>query len=66
MDNIRTRSFWDYVTEESRRKEIAVLGTAYRFARWFATLEMLYDRAEFLALSTRAPATQTAIRSWER
>jgi hypothetical protein len=35
---------------ENPRQEMAVLGTAYRFARYFATLEMLYDRAEFLRL----------------
>jgi hypothetical protein len=50
ISNIRTGSFLVYVDEPNRRREIAVLGTIYRFARFFATLEMLYDQAEFLIL----------------
>jgi hypothetical protein len=50
ISNIRTGSFLAYVEEPNRRQDIAVLGTVYRFARFFATLEMLYDRAEFLSL----------------
>jgi hypothetical protein len=54
ISNIRTKGFLGYVTVENRRTETAVLGTAYRFARFFATLEMLYDRAEFLRLERRS------------
>ena len=51
INNLRTQGFLAYVTEENQRTETAVLGTAYRFARFFATLEMLYDRAEHLRLA---------------
>jgi hypothetical protein len=54
INNIRSDEFLVYVEKENRRQEIAVLGTAYRFARFFATLEMLYDRAEFLSLKRRS------------
>jgi hypothetical protein len=54
INNIRSDEFLVYVEKENRRQEIAVLGTAYRFARSFATLEMLYDRAEFLSLERRS------------
>jgi hypothetical protein len=50
INNLRAGDFMAYVDQENRRQEIAVLGTAYRFARFFATLEMLYDRAEFMRL----------------
>jgi hypothetical protein len=50
ISNIRTGSFLVYVEQPNQRREIAVLGTVYRFARFFATLEMLYDQAEFLIL----------------
>jgi hypothetical protein len=54
INNIRRKGFLGYVTVENRRTETAVLGTAYRFARFFATLEMLYDRAEFLRLERQS------------
>lgn len=53
VGNIRTGGFLAYVETDNRRQEIAVLGTAYRIARFFGTLEMLYDRAEFLQLERR-------------
>jgi hypothetical protein len=53
IDNIQRGEFLEYVTVLNRRTETAVLSTAYRFARFFATLEMLYDRAEFLRLEGR-------------
>jgi hypothetical protein len=54
INNIRTKGFLAYVTVENRRTETAVLGTTYRLARFFATLEMLYDRAEFLRLERQS------------
>jgi hypothetical protein len=54
INNIRNLGFLVYVKDENPRRETAVLGTAYRFARFFATLEMLYDRAEFLRLERRS------------
>jgi hypothetical protein len=53
IDNIQEGEFLEYVTVENRRTETALLSTQYRFARFFATLEMLYDRAEFLRLERR-------------
>jgi hypothetical protein len=54
LHNIRADEFLVYVEKDNRRNKTAVLGTAYRFARFFATLEMLYSRAEFLRLERRS------------
>lgn len=56
IHNVRCKGFLLYVQTPNPRQETAVLGTLYRFARYFATLEILYDQIDFLKLE-RADAT---------
>jgi hypothetical protein len=61
IDNIRNRGFDTYIRSGDRR-DIAVLSTLYRFARYFGTLEILRSQLTFLdfedAEETRSTAEQ--------
>jgi hypothetical protein len=50
IDNLRGGGLLSYTEAGNPRSGIVMLGTAYRFARFFAMLEMVYDRPAVLSL----------------
>lgn len=53
IDNIRNNSFLAYLpSSEPSRRDVAVRGTLYRFARYWCVVESLYDRADLGKLLT--------------
>jgi hypothetical protein len=56
INNIQNDCFLSYQKVANQRQETAVLGTVYRLARWFGTLELLYDRAEYSVLERQRNA----------
>jgi hypothetical protein len=61
INNIRNEGFLSYQKAANQRQQIAVLGTVYRFARWFGTLELLYDRAEYSVLERQRNACSESV-----
>jgi hypothetical protein len=48
IDNIRNGQFLAYLDGQHPRRETALLSTVYRLARYFGTLEILYERVNYL------------------
>lgn len=64
INNIRNNQFLAYLSCDHPRRDIAVLSTVYRLARYFGTLETLYGRVNYLRFErdddTRAVAAVLA------
>jgi hypothetical protein len=48
INNIRNDSFLEYLTAGSGRRDVALQSTAFRLAKYFGVLEVIYERVGFL------------------
>ena len=48
IKNIRNDSFLSYLASDSERRDVALRSTAFRVARYFAVLEIIYEQIGFL------------------
>jgi hypothetical protein len=64
IDNVRHGQFLAYLEGDHPRRDAALLSTVYRLARYFGTLEILYERVNYLKFErdedTRAVAAALA------
>lgn len=60
LDNIQNDNFLVYATEGNRKRDIAILSTLFRVARYFGTLEIIYSEVNFLRFERAAETKDVA------
>ncbi len=59
--NIRKKNFFFYLTsEDDHRRDVALLGTLHRFARYWAVQELLYSRTNLLRFESDPNTSEVA------
>ncbi|BCW74737.1 hypothetical protein [Arthrobacter sp. NicSoilB11] len=59
--NIRKNNFYFYIiSKDDHRRDVALLGTLYRFARYWAVQELLYSRTNLLRFESDPDTSEVA------